>query len=450
MTRGCRVVWSQGTFLQPHHFQQLERTLRFESAQSMELARSRAWGCSRIAFDPRVMREGQIALTQCEGRFPDGTIFAAPAEDMVPSPITISGAHVGKTLYLGLPLRVQGQDEFVPLDAVTAATRFSIERITLADDTDSEADPVEVEVGRLRMHLLLGDAATQGYSCIPLAVIASLDNDGVVTLSDTFVPTVLIAQSLPFFRDMVRDIHSRLLVRARNMSGRSVASGRLAATEHFLEATTLMAMNRYLPVFDELARGAEVHPFELYILCAQAAGELSTFASVTAASPRFEPYRHQDLYATFAPVLRVLYDALGQVIAQSATQIALEYVNFGIYLGRFPDARLVTRGNQFVLCVHSEMHPEELRERFPSVSKVAPPGRIKELVNSLVPGVPMRLLSSAPPEIRFPSSRSIYFELDSSSGHWTEMRSGFAIHVADEFPSLRMELWVISSDHGAR
>ena len=450
MARSSRVAWSQGTFLQPHHFQQLERSLRFETAASIDGIHSRSWGLTQIEFDKKLLRQGQLALVRAGGRFPDGTVFAAPDEDQLPSPLSVAGNQTGKQVYLGIAQTVIGQNEFATAGAAGGSARYRIERESVVDVTDSEADSVEIEVGRLGLTLLVGDAAIQGHSCIPLAVIQSIDNDGVVTLSDSFVPTVMVAEALPFLRDMLRDVYSRMLVRSKSMAGRSVSAGRLASTEHFLEATTLMAMNRYLPVFSELSKNAEVHPYDLYMLCIQAAGELSTFAAVTAVSPIFDGYRHHDLHLTFSPVLRVLYDALGQVIAQSATQIGLEYVNFGIYLGRIPDARLVARTNQFVLCVNSDMHPDDLRERFPAVAKVAPPGRIKELVKSLVPGVPMRILSSAPPEIRFPSSRSIYFELDSGSQYWNDMRSGFSIHIADEFPSLKMELWVISSEQGSR
>lgn len=451
MSQSSRIIWRQGTFLQPHHFQQLERSLRADLIAATQQVRSRAWGFSQVEIDRAILGQGQFALSACAGRFPDGTCVNAPDDDRLPQPIAINAAALGKLVYLGVPLTVAGRNEFGGADERQKAHRFTVDRDSLRDNTDVDADPVEIEIGRLDVRLLLGDAATEGYSTIPLARIQGVDKDGVVTLADSFIPSVLHASALEFFRGLLKDIHTRMSVRARDMAGRSVAAGRLASSEHFLEAATLMAMNRYLPVFDELAQSPEIHPYDLYLLCIQAAGELSTFAAVTEASPRFDGYQHKDLYATFKPVMTTLFQALGHVIVQSATRIELPHTKHGIHLGKFMTPSLASRKNQFVLCITADLHPDELRRDFPRLAKIAPAQKIIEFVNNAVPGVPMRVLTTAPPEIRFPSSRSVYLEIDAAdSPLWDDMRAGLAIHaVLDKLPSLKMELWVIAHDTAA-
>ncbi len=448
MSQSSRVVWRQGTFLQPHHFQQLDRSLRTDLVAAAQQLQSRAWGFTSIDIDPAILGQGQIALTACSGRFPDGTCFHAPDHDPLPRPVVAAASALGKLVYLAVPLTVAGKNEFTDVDNSHQTARFLVEQTALRDETDTEADNVEIEIGRIRLQLLIGETAIEGYSAIPIARIHAVDKEGSITLSDSFVPTVLYASALSYFRNLLKDVHTRMDVRAREMAGRSVASGRLASSEHFLEAATLMAMNRYLPVFDELAKSAEFHPYDLYLLCVQAAGELSTFSTITEASPRFEGYQHRDLYASFRPVVVALLQALGHVIVQSATRIELPHTKHGIHLGKFLDPTLASRKNQFVLCITADMHPDELRKDFPRLAKIAPTQKIIEFVNNAVPGVPMRLLTTAPPEIRFPSSRSVYLEIDASdSPFWDDMRAGIAIHaVLDKLPALKMELWVISHD----
>jgi type VI secretion system protein ImpJ len=443
MSRLSRIFWGQGTFLQPHHFQQLERSIRGEAALAVDAVAPHGWGFVDISLDEAALRQGQIALTRCIGRFPDGTFFSSELGDSLPSAVAVSGAMSGQRLYLGVPMRLANQCEFMRAEEPDPAATFAVERLSLRDVTDPASEPVDVEVGLLRTELLVGDAAVNGHTVIPIGEIAQIDKSGSVVLSEAFVPTMLVAQGHEFYRDMLRDLFSRILVRSKAMAGRTMSAGRLAAAEHFLEASTLMALNRYAPVFEELARAAPVHPYSLYLLCAQAAGEFGTFGKTTNSAPRFEGYQHDDQYASFAPVLRSLYRSLGHVLAESAVQITLDYLDFGYYGGRFSDTRLVDRRNQFILCVSSELHPDDLRQRFPSVVKVAPPALIKDMVRNLVPGIQLRILSTAPAEIRFPSSRSLYFELDATSAHWPEMGGAITIHVADEFPALRMELWVI-------
>ncbi len=443
MSKLSRVVWGQGIFLQPQHFQQMERSLRAELDLCMGTVSRFSWGCASLEIERSGLRQNRIALAELSGRFPDGTVFSNSLGDPLPDPVLVNGAQIGAKVYVGVPLGVGGQAEFVRQNSSGAAGRFEIERLSIVDATDASAEPAEVEVGRAKVRLLVGEAAIGGYSVIPLAVIEGVDRDGSVRLSESFVPTVTVSESHAYFRGLLKDIHSRVVIRSRSMAGRSVATGRLASAEHFLEATTLMALNRYAPLLDELTKGAFIHPYELYLLLVSMAGELSTFGSVTEGAISFDGYRHDDLCAAFSPVVTSLYRSLGQVLADSTVKVPIEYVNYGLYVGRFEDAGVADSRNRFILSVTTDLHPDDLRGRFASIAKVAPPGRIKEFVKNLVSGVGMRQLSSAPPEVRFPSAKSLYFELDSRSSYWSEMQAGVAIHVADEFAGLRMELWVI-------
>jgi type VI secretion system protein ImpJ len=63
---------------------------------------------------------------------------------------------------------------------------------------------------------------------------------------------------------------------------------------------------------------------------------------------------------------------------------------------------------------------------------------------SQLPGIPVRALPVAPRQIPYDAG-SVYFELDSSSNHWPDLKAsgGFAIHVAGEFPGMEMDFWAI-------
>jgi type VI secretion system protein ImpJ len=97
-----------------------------------------------------------------------------------------------------------------------------------------------------------------------------------------------------------------------------------------------------------------------------------------------------------------------------------------------------------VLTVQADVPSDQLRRLFPSQVKIGAVEHIQDLVNVLLPGITVHPLPVAPRQIPFYAGAS-YFELDRNSPHWQQMQAsgGFAIHVAGDFPNLRMELWAI-------
>ena len=80
----------------------------------------------------------------------------------------------------------------------------------------------------------------------------------------------------------------------------------------------------------------------------------------------------------------------------------------------------------------------------PAKMKVAPVTKIRDLVQLQLPGMRLRVMSVAPPQIPWHAGYN-YFELEKGGELWGEMeKSGaFALHLAGEFPGLDMEFWAI-------
>ena len=65
-----------------------------------------------------------------------------------------------------------------------------------------------------------------------------------------------------------------------------------------------------------------------------------------------------------------------------------------------------------------------------------------ELIRSHLPGIPLQVLPVPPRQIPF-NAGFVYVQLESQGALWEHMvrHGGLALHVAAEFPGLRMELW---------
>ena len=79
-----RVVWSEGMYLGPHHFQAQSRY--FED--SVLFATSALWfepyGLAGCQLDPEALRNGTVSLVHARGIFPDGLLFHMPECDALP------------------------------------------------------------------------------------------------------------------------------------------------------------------------------------------------------------------------------------------------------------------------------------------------------------------------------------------------------------------------------
>jgi type VI secretion system protein ImpJ len=94
--------------------------------------------------------------------------------------------------------------------------------------------------------------------------------------------------------------------------------------------------------------------------------------------------------------------------------------------------------------VRADTPAEDVRRRFPTQLKIGPVERLRDLVNLALPGVPVAALPVAPRQIPFHAGFN-YFELDQSNELWQQLKTsgGIGLHVAGEFPGLRLELWAV-------
>ena len=207
----------------------------------------------------------------------------------------------------------------------------------------------------------------------------------------------------------------------------------------------LQTVNRNEPIFAHLARLSLLHPQHLYEIALSLAGDLAIFGG-TRRVTRFTPYVHDDLAASFQPLMDDLRRSLSMVLEQSAIRIELHDRTRGVSVAVIADVEL-QRNATFVLAVTSTMAGEALRSRFPTQVKIGPVERIRDLVNLQLPGVALHPLPVAPRQIPFHTGAS-YFELETRNSElWRQLEKsgGVAMHIAGEFPGLELAFWAIRS-----
>jgi type VI secretion system protein ImpJ len=444
MSAHSRVIWSEGLFLQPQHFQQQERYFeRYVEARCQALV-PHSWGFTEIELERDLLSIGKLALRRAAGVFPDGTPFRMPDDDPLPKPLDIGPEVRDRILYLAVPLRRSGELEADREVREDELVRHEVREMQARNATSSGGDPALLEVGSLRTRLLLAGDVTEAYACVPLAHIVECRADQQVVLDESFIPTVLSVRAAGRLAAFTTELLGLLHQRGEALAGRVAATGRGAAAE-FADFLMLQAINRYEPVVAHYADSGDPHPETLFQVCVSAAGELATFTATSKRPPRVATYRHDHLRESFDPVIAALREALSKVLVQTAISIPIEPKKWGVYLAIVNDRSLFGTA-VFILAARADLPSEELRRQFPSQLKVGPAEKIGDLVRLQLPGVPVHPVPVAPRQIPFHAGFA-YFELDQTDNLWEQLKSsgGIAMHIAGEFPGLALEFWAIRS-----
>src|SRR5579864_3259248 len=85
-----RVVWSEGMYLGPHHFQAQSRYFEDSARFTTSSLWFEPWGLVAAELDPEALKNGTVSLIHARGIFPDGLVFHMPESDPIPEPRNIT------------------------------------------------------------------------------------------------------------------------------------------------------------------------------------------------------------------------------------------------------------------------------------------------------------------------------------------------------------------------
>ncbi len=439
-----KVIWSDGLFVKPHHFQQ---QARFQERLAAKLAAGSNpfnYGFSSLILNDELLTMGKLSVVSASGIMPDGTPFDIPGEDNQPAILDISeGFTANETVYLCLPLSIEGGVEVQPRSTdASVSARFAMDEAAVRDNTEQAGELVAVKVAKANPVLMLGKNDLSAFSKLAIGRIVEKRNDGAIVMDQNFYPTMLSISAAPALRRFLGELSDGIEQRAVTIAGRigQPDQNGVADVSDFL---LLQALNRVGPLIRHYTRLTVLHPCTVYELLIQIIGELSTFLNESKLVPDL-PYYDHDLPANCWPaVTQNLRQLVTATLVANAVPIPHERKLHGYVIAPVPERQMI-RNSEFVLAVKANVPQERLHREFPAQSKVSSIENIRELVGKQLPGIPLRLMSVAPRQLPYHAGYS-YFALDKSSPAWAQMdkAEGFAFHIAGEFPELELQFWAI-------
>lgn len=449
----AKVIWTEGLFLRPQHFQQLERHLEALVDARLASLFGVQEGFLELELDRSILKRGKLGVAKASGLLPDGTPFEIPHGFNTLKPFDIEDDVRNQVVHLGVVMR-RGAGRPVALEEKSASerrSRYLAQDAKVLDEVvgfDREAD---VKLGALVLSLSLRDAVDGAMVSLPIARIKEKQL-GAVVLDEDFVPPLLDISSHPRARKWLEELHGIVRMRADMLAQRFADAGggsesRVASeTELFM---VLALCNRYEAILAQMKETRPLHPMQAFNELLKLAGECATFGRARRRPEVLTTYQHRDLPASFEPVIEEIRRAMERAIDESAVQIPLEPLGPGAFLANVPDVQLVTHAT-FVLMAAARLPPDDLRTYVMVQIKVGARGEMEALLSRNLEGIELVAMQRAPRELPIHEGFQ-YFQLlrdPSKERNVTNWRSAavtrsFGLSLHGSVPGLRLEMWAI-------
>ncbi|OLO02811.1 MULTISPECIES: type VI secretion system baseplate subunit TssK [Salinicola] len=446
MSKQNRIMWSEGMFLLPQHFQYQDEFHQRQLAETRQAQHPFQWGVQEIAFDEGALEQGTLRLTRLKLVFPDGALIDAPQHDPLPPGRSLDElARNGEVkIYAALRTLEPWSPSYLDQDAPRHGGRRYVQRFETRPDLNEGT--LENELGTLELNatLLMEGDSLDGFTHCPIALLKRNAAGGFSLDSEHFMPPVLHidAVSLPF--GIANRLIGMLQARSEALSGRRRERADQVAEFGSSDVTLfwlLYTINRAYPQLAHLLANPRLHPETLYRFLAELAASLMTF-SMSHKLGDIPDYDHRDPAPGLLRLEEVVRELLEIVVPNQYIPIPLEQTRPSYYVGRLNDARL--KDADFYISVHADMPGAQILELVPRAFKVGSPEDIEVVVNTAMPGGTLSHASRMPSAIPVRLDNH-YFALEPHGAVYERMMDAQAIafYVPSGFKNLSIELMAV-------
>ncbi len=437
-----RVVWSEGMYLGPQHFQAQSRYFEDSIRFAVTSLWGRPYGLLGCGLDHEALRNGTVALVHARGIFPDGMPFLMPECDALPTPRPVADLFPPTrdriTVSLAIPER-KAQGLNTVLTGVNDRGRFLAETRMLRDETTG-ADERPVQLGRKNVRILLDTEPDDGLVALPVARIMRDGAGHIVFDPDFIAPSLQISAS-----ERVMLLLGRLIdileQKSSSIAGAPAARGEFSPRD-IANFWLQHAVNSALAPLRHLWISKRGHPEELFVELSRLAGALCTFTLDS--HPRTLPlYDHEHLTEGFDALDRHIREHLEIMVPTNCISIPLEKMSDYTFEGEITDTRCLGR-SAWYLGVRANLGEAEVINRTLHLVKVCSAKFVSELVKRAIAGLTLTHQPVPPPAISAKVEMQ-YFSINRSGPFWDHIvqTRRIGIYIPGDLPDPEAELLVV-------
>ncbi|AOK22257.1 type VI secretion protein [Burkholderia ubonensis] len=448
MSYSAKVLWGEGLFLRPQHFQRQDAYHEARLFESIQAIQPYNWGVRTVRFDRDALGSNVLRLAELSLVFPDGALYAAPQADELPPPVALDTLPEGINefvFYLALhPLRENGAN-YNDDPATGFTTRFVSEQTSVADNFTDAAE-ADVTFLKTQVKLIAHSEPRDQLLSVPLVRVRRTATSGF-EIDDSFVPPCLAIEASPILHQRLRQLIDALQAKVNALYGfhrepsKNIIEFRSGDIASFW---LLHTANAAFATLAHLHQHAALHPERLFQELLRLAGQLMTFSKGYTLAD-LPAYRHDDPGPGFARLDLILRELLDTVISTRYFAITLDEVRPSFHLGRL-DSGKIDEKTAFYLAVSADLPSVELVEAVPARFKVGAPDDVDKLVLSAMPGVRLSYTPQVPPAIPVRPG-ACYFALDSRGALYERMLQAQSamIYAPTGINDLKFELIAVTS-----
>jgi type VI secretion system protein ImpJ len=443
-----KVLWGEGLFLRPQHFQQQDRYHEARLNQTARALHPYGWGVRKLVLDLDALRSDTLRVLELSLIFPDGEIYRAPQADALPLAVRLDElAPTVQTItfHAALPsLKAHGAN-CADAGEDKPDARFARHERDTQDLFTQAADAPVSYLGKT-LWLVSELDALESFESFPLVRLRRVATGGF-EVAPAFTPPSVSIEGAPGLQAQLARLMEKLLAKVNALYGhhrepsKNVVEIRGGDVSTFwllhTASTGYAALSHYL-------NHRELHPERLFAELLGLAGSLMTYSR----SYRLEDlpaYVHQDPGPAFTRIDEILRNLLDTVISSKYFAIALRNERTSYHLGAL-DSGKINAQTALYLAVAADLPALQLVEVVPLRFKVGAPEDVDKFVLSAMPGVKLVYAPQVPAAVPVRPD-TYYFVLENRGLLYESMlkAQAISIYVPNGIRDLKLELIAIAA-----
>lgn len=452
MNNPCKpVLWHQGLFLQPHHFQQNDLFIQSLFSPHNLYHSPYFWGCGRFAVQDAALSQRTMEIEMCELIFQDGTWVKYPGNAVIQprSFENISFDVEGETpvtVYLGIKKWNRCDKNTTSIESPGSINSVSTRCISFVEpesvnDLHEGGETVNVRKLDFIIKLFWEHEIDQFKEYLMIPVCRLELKEEKIGLSNSYIPPTYLISGSEMLMKILKNLRENIISRSRIFESYKFSQGLTSDFDaHFLpHLLVLSTLNRSLPILNHIIELKTFHPHAAYSALRQMVGDLSTFTDRINAlgqlkdgTPLLPEYDHENLFHCFNEAQILLGELLRGISIGGESIFSMirdnNYFRAQLPAEEFRDSYL------YFIVLKSASDTDLIINEMQKIVKIGNSKNIDNMISRALPGVPVKHRLVPPPGMP-KHAGSYYFRIDSKHHLWEEIkRSGDIVLFWDNAP----------------
>lgn len=448
MFKAEKVLWGEGLFLRPQHFQIQDTYHEQRLNQTIRANIPFAYGLQALKFDQTLLSSHILALEQVEMIWQDGEIYTAPSTDLLPEPIQLDELNLSgeMTIYLALPI-LQPNKKNIAYEASTQPSRYH-SYLNDTHDLYTDASPAEVTLLRRRAEIKLIDSQFEtnqhldGFIYLPIGKIKR-QSSGNFDLDSKFIPPILNIESSDYLTSNLKRTLNVIKAKIKTIQTNNRENEQKLIefrSGDIVSFWLVNALNTAHATLNHLLTHPQIHPERLFFELLRLTGSLLTFSTAYEVD-HLPQYNHHNLQHSFSQLDVILRDLLDTIISSRYINIALKEIRPSYWVGSLESDKITRESRLYIAVSSTAMPTHELIQIVPLRFKVGTTVDVEQRVVSALPAIPIHHLMQVPTAIPVRSGVN-YFEIEPHQELYQRMLESetICIYVPAGFKDISIEL----------